>query len=78
MTDRVTTCPKCGTTDSWSRYGDHSFDEYPYTSPIYEGTGVWCAECKDYVVFLAPWEVEEVLFNLWASGDLDKYRPDED
>ena len=67
------TCPLCGNTDDYSVYADTLYRQHGYQGETYEGVEVYCYHCKSRILKLTPVEIENIITNLFAMGDLDKY-----
>lgn len=68
------TCPRCGATENYIVYGESSIDTWPYHGDTFNGVGIWCADCKKWVVHpIAPSELEDLIDRLWRDGILETY-----
>jgi len=71
MTD--ITCPLCGKTDNYSVYADTLYRSFPYQGDMYEGVEVYCYSCRKQILKLTPVEVETIITELFAAGELDRF-----
>lgn len=64
-------CPKCGTDDDYKVYADSDVSEYAYQGETFNGIGVWCTDCNDWIVPVIPQtDLEDIIAELFHTGKL--------
>ena len=67
------TCPKCGA-EGWRIYGDATYDTVAYAGDFLTGIGVWCSDCKHWIIRpLSIDTLEDLIHELWLKGKIDEF-----